>query len=487
MLKPGLALRVVGPTLLVSFLLLGVCVAIALYLVGQQASSAVELGENVSSNQVADDLEQSLKDLLVSLRTGNLQVDLLHEHVRQQLAAARRLADKPEELDFVERMAGGLRRYFQAMEQANSATGTARDQAVAEAARLLEKEIVPTCVKLREFNTRQISESEAAHRSTVQWVAWGLAGVGLLCSVAGIVMGYGVARGLRQSIHRLSVSVRDAAGKLRQDLPTVVLREDGDLHYLQEQMQRLVREIGQVVERLQQREREVLRADQMAAVGQMAAGVAHELRNPLTSIKLLVQANQEEAEQRGQPVEDLKIIEAEIRRMERCLQVFLDYARPPRLERSRSDLAEIVERVFTLVGGRARKQKVSLEFTPPSTPIVADVDGAQIQQLLVNLALNALDAMPGGGTLTVELDSAQDRSIELRVLDTGSGITPDNLPRLFQPFVSSKETGLGLGLVISRRIAENHGGSLRAFNRPPHGACLVLDLPAGVRSPAAVA
>jgi signal transduction histidine kinase len=315
----------------------------------------------------------------------------------------------------------------------------------------------------------------------MHWMAWGLASIGSIGALAGLILGYSVARRLRHSIYQLSVRVQDAAGKLRQPLPTVILTADGDLHQVNEQMQGIVREIERVVAQLQQREREVLRADQLVAVGQMAAGVAHELRNPLTSIKMLVQANREEAEARGLPAEDLQIIEQEIRRMERCLQTFLDFARPPQPERRPVSLAALVERMFTLVEGRARKQHVTLHFSPPATAVIVEADADQMQQLLVNLALNALDAMPQGGSLDVSLGAQVHDQVELRVCDTGPGIAPALLPRLFEPFVSSKETGLGLGLVVSRRIAESHGGNLWVTNPPQGGACFVVRLPVAMR------
>jgi two-component system, NtrC family, sensor histidine kinase HydH len=97
--------------------------------------------------------------------------------------------------------------------------------------------------------------------------------------------------------------------------------------------------------------------------------------------------------------------------------------------------------------------------------------------LLVNLALNALDVMPRGGVLEIELRPPSEHHAELLVLDTGPGIPSRHLPRLYEPFFTSKETGLGLGLVVSQRIARNHGGSLRATNRPQGGACFSLRLP----------
>jgi two-component system sensor histidine kinase HydH len=142
------------------------------------------------------------------------------------------------------------------------------------------------------------------------------------------------------------------------------------------------------------------------------------------------------------------------------------------------DLATIAERVLALVGGRARKQGVALEFIPPSTPAVTNADFDQIQQLVLNLVLNALDAMPRGGRIEVELQSARDGFVELQVRDNGQGIAPAILPKVFETFVSSKETGVGLGLPLSRRIAEDHGGTLTAYNLPESGACFLVRLPA---------
>jgi PAS domain S-box-containing protein len=225
------------------------------------------------------------------------------------------------------------------------------------------------------------------------------------------------------------------------------------------------------------RERQMVRAEQMAAIGQVAAGVAHELRNPLTSIKGLVQVNLREAEARGLPAEDLRVVEHEIRRMERTLQTFLDFARPPRPARCRLDLAEVVDRVFALVGGRARKQQAALRFDRPEGSVWVDGDQDQLQQLVLNLVLNALDAMPNGGVVEVELRSPRDGHTEMLVRDTGPGIAAHILPKVFETFVSSKETGIGLGLPVSRRIAEDHGGSLSAYNLPAGGACFALRLP----------
>src|SRR5712691_33160 len=478
MLQRHLLLRVAGPTALVSLLLLGLCTATAVYLYRQQATTAHMLDEHVISRKIDHELETALADLIAVHRDGSDQVDALHEWIHTLLTDIQAVAHTEEERRLVHQLVHSFRRYRQGWDTRVAPGHASGDDA---ATVLLETETLPLCRQLRDYHSLRIEQVAAAYHQTMHWMAWGLASVGSIGALAGLALGYSVARRLRHSIYQLSVRIQDAAGKLRQPLSTVILTTDGDLHQVNEQMQGIVREIERVVAQLQQREREVLRADQLVAVGQMAAGVAHELRNPLTSIKMLVQANREEAEARDLPTEDLQIIEQEIRRMERCLQTFLDFARPPQPARRPVSLAGLVDRMFALVEGRARKQHVTLHCTPPHTPVIVEADADQMQQLLVNLALNALDAMPQGGSLDVSLGAPAHGQVELRVCDTGPGIAPALLPRLFEPFVSSKETGLGLGLVVSRRIAESHGGNLWVTNPPHGGACFILRLPVAMQ------
>ena len=481
MLQRYLLLRVAGPTVLVSLLLLGLCTATAVYLYRQQATTAYMLDEHVVSRKIDHELETIIADLIAGHRDGSDQVEAFQERMRTLLTDMQAVAHKDEERTLVRQLVHSFTRYRQGWDARVTPEPTSGDDAATAAVMLLEAETLPLCRQLRDYHSLRIEQVAAAYHQTMHWMAWGLASVGSIGALAGLILGYSVAQRLRHSIYQLSVRIQDAAGKLRQPLSTVILTADSDLHQVNEQMQGIVREIERVVAQLQQREREVLRADQLVAVGQMAAGVAHELRNPLTSIKMLVQANCEEAEARGLPVEDLQIIEQEIRRMERCLQTFLDFARPPQPERRPVSLAMLVQRMFTLVEGRARKQHVTLHFRPPTTPVIVEADADQMQQLLVNLALNALDAMPQGGSLDLSLGVPVHGQVELRVHDTGPGIAPALLPRLFEPFVSSKETGLGLGLVVSRRIAESHGGNLWVTNPPHGGACFVLRLPVALQ------
>ncbi len=227
---------------------------------------------------------------------------------------------------------------------------------------------------------------------------------------------------------------------------------------------------------LMARETEALRAQQMTTLAQLATGVAHEIRNPLTSIKMLIQVNRSKFASEGLPTDDLELVEQEIRRMERSVNSLLDFARPEQGEREVFAIQSVIRKTAQLVDGRCGQQRVKLNIECHDSPIMLEGDASQVQQLLLNLVLNALDAMPDGGELTIRTSPSDERLV-LSVIDTGDGIQPDMLEKLFVPFSTTKPTGVGLGLGICQRIASAHGGSLTGQNRLEGGAEFRLNLP----------
>lgn len=484
----GRVSRVPRVAVVAGLVVLALCFAGAVYLYRQQAAELSILQAKRANYEAVRTIEARLSALIASLQTETDQeVTAANERLQASLAKARELADTDEEIKLSDQLLARFDRIRQSWEGRRAAVPAPGRVPVDDLVASLRRDLRPGCHRLQDLDFEQAVESEQNLARSMQRMAWGLGIVGILGSLASLLLGYGVARGIRRSLQHLSINIQTATGKLGLTVPAVTVAENGDFGRVHQQMHELTEEIEKVVAKLQQREREVLRAEQLAAVGQVAAGVAHELRNPLTSLKLLLHANRQEAEAHGLSVEDYEVMEQEIRRMDQALQVFLDFARPPKAVRRPTDLVPLIERALTLVEGRARKQKVSVHFAHDDAPLIVEADGEQIVQVLVNLALNALDAMPRGGRLEVDLYGIGDRQLKLRVLDSGPGISPEVLPRLFEPFVSGKETGLGLGLAISRQIVEGHGGSIRARNRPEGGACFELCLPVHTEAPVSTA
>jgi two-component system, NtrC family, sensor histidine kinase HydH len=299
-------------------------------------------------------------------------------------------------------------------------------------------------------------------------------------SGAGLVAGFGFARGFNRSLVQLSVPIRDAAGRLDEVVGPITFTASGDLQEMESVLRLIADRIGAIIDRLRKSEREVLRAEQLAAVGQMAAGMAHELRNPLTSMKILVQAAQGQAGGEGGARlgnRDLAVLEEEITRLEQLVRSFLQYARPPLPEKKILDLRSVVGEVTELAARRAARVGTQLAYEPPPEPARAEVDPDQFRQVVLNLLLNALDAQASGGAIRVELANGPDGWLSLRVEDTGCGLPAALGSRIFAPFVTTKATGLGLGLSICKRIVEEHGGEISGANRPEGGAVFTLRLP----------
>ncbi len=464
--------RLLLASALASLLVFGLCGAAAVYLNSEQSRTADVLQENIGSRRAAANLEETLIALAAQHEQGVANVAALHERVEMHLAEIERYADKPQERVLARTISDSYRKYL-ALWDGGQFPPDRRDALV----RQLRDDTLPACQRLRKFNTTQIEESEQEHRRSLRQMTWGLAVVGVLGSVGGLVFGYGLARSLRRTIHQFLVRVQGASELLGQEVPAVEWQRVGDP--MRDGADDLLRRVEQVVSKLQQTEREVRRAERLAAVGRLAAGVAHEIRNPLTSAVLLLETARKDPAAGGLTDEDLDLIEQELHRIERSLQTFLDYARPPKLERSACDLSAVADDALALARGRTDQQRVTVRVRRPDAPCRLDADREQLRQVVLNLVLNALDAMPHGGTLEVAVaPPGPDGTAELSVADTGPGIAADIVPRLFEPFASGKETGLGLGLVVSKRIVEDHGGTIRGYNRPEGGARFVVRLPA---------
>lgn len=225
-------------------------------------------------------------------------------------------------------------------------------------------------------------------------------------------------------------------------------------------------------------EKEMRENERLAAVGRMAAGVAHEVRNPLSSIKGLALLLKGKFQVDSRESETAALLIQEVERMNRTISELLSFARPPSLNLKEVSLGEILDENLRLIASDARDSGIttSLRVAEDLWPVTADRD--RLNQVFINLLLNAVQAMEKGGELTVEAgNNERNKSVIVTVRDTGCGIEPENMPQLFYPYFTTKSGGTGIGLAISQKIISDHKGSIRIDSAPGQGTTVTVELP----------
>ncbi len=222
---------------------------------------------------------------------------------------------------------------------------------------------------------------------------------------------------------------------------------------------------------------EVARNERLAALGHLAAGVAHEIRNPLSTIKGVALYIAQRVPAGGREEIAAKRMIDEVDRLDRVVSSLLDFAKPDDFTTAPACVGEIIDRALRLAEADVQaKNIIVLCDVPENFPQVC-VNGERLTQALLNLVLNAVQAMGQGGTLRVCVRLAAEGMFSLEVSDNGPGIAPEARAAIFTPYFTTKPSGMGLGLAIVHRIAEGHGGSVRADNAPSGGAVFTLTLP----------
>lgn len=227
------------------------------------------------------------------------------------------------------------------------------------------------------------------------------------------------------------------------------------------------------------------RAEHLASLGRLAAGVAHEIRTPLTSLKLFLQSVQDDLQVSPEHCEDYRIGMQQVSRIETTINLFLDFARPQNPVLAVVDFRKLIEEALVVVRPRANQQEVRVDVSLAQDVPAVEGDLRQLSEVLVNLMVNALEEMPNGGRLTIAVEEetivtnvARRVGVRIDVADTGPGINDDDLQRLFEPFFTTKASGSGLGLAIAHGIVERHGGSLTVATELGVGTTFSIHLPA---------
>lgn len=475
--------RVALPTLIVALLWLIAGSATTIYLLWLDASYQRVFRENVAPRELIADLMEDLWRVEAdeSMRTS-LPSDMEYrtskpDRLQRDLE---RIADwmttHEEQTAFAE-----LRRLIQDYENSFEGQDNLEPAVRATRRRAIVEEIDQQAETIRRINQQIIEDSAASRQRTTTFVLWMRVATLIVGPAGGAACGWWMAKRLHQKVRRIRITLgddadHDPAAKTTTELGTIALAPDDDLEDIRGQVEALVERLHATTRELASAREEVVRGERLAAIGELAAGVAHEMRNPLTSVKLLLQhASRGDARSLAGP--KLRLILNEVERMETTIQGLLDFSRPPSPRQIRHDLLDPLHQAVHLIEGRAKNQGVRVQWKFGQGPFLCDGDPGQLQQVFVNLLINGIEAMPTGGVLDVQARRLADGFCEVEFADCGAGVPEESLPRLFEPFVSLKERGTGLGLAISRRIVESHGGMITVVNRVEGGARFTVRIP----------
>ena len=245
---------------------------------------------------------------------------------------------------------------------------------------------------------------------------------------------------------------------------------------LVDQLHRKELRLGESLEQLEAVEDRLLREEKLAAVGRLSNAIAHEIRNPVAIIASALATANRTGLQVSEREEMFEIAAKEAKRLEKLTTDFLAYARPRGPERAPCVLSEILGYVADVCRPRASAKGVTLVAEPGDTS--ANLDAAQVQQALINLVINAVEASPPAGRVTLRTAPVDENHVHIEVEDVAGPIPSEVVTRMFEPFFTTKADGTGLGLAIARNVARGHGGDLVLSANKPGRVCFSLILPA---------
>jgi signal transduction histidine kinase len=250
---------------------------------------------------------------------------------------------------------------------------------------------------------------------------------------------------------------------------------------LRQRLHSLIENVDQTQSELQQSREHLLQAEKLAMVGKLAAGVAHTIRNPLTSVNMRLFSLERSLKLSQTQREDFEVIAEEVGHIDTIVQNFLEFARPPKLKIQSISPSEAVDMALQLLRHRLESYGVRVELDRQNRLPKIEADPEQLKEVLINLLVNACEAMGEGGSIVIreEEDVAEPlgRVVVIRVQDNGPGMPKSVRDKVFQPFFSTKEEGTGLGLSIAYRIVEEHGGWLSLKSREGGGTTFTITLP----------
>jgi signal transduction histidine kinase len=324
--------------------------------------------------------------------------------------------------------------------------------------------IASTSTKLAENTQRAMIKIEKT-----KYILYGLVATGPLMSA---FLGYIFLSGLTSPVNILLESTRKLKGG----------NLDHRVEGLKDEFGELASSFNEMAASLKEQMLKMQRTEQMVIVGELAAGLAHEIKNPLAGIKVAMQILSEETSMSEEDREVIRKVAQEVVRLESLMRNFLNFAKPAKPQPAELNVNSLINTVLAFYvksrpSAPERPNAIRMEKDLPPLPETM-ADAMQLQQIFLNLVLNAVDAMPSGGTLSVRTSHDMETNlIRIEFADTGKGISRENVDKIFQPFFTTKPKGTGLGLAISKQLIEQHGGAITVAENPGGGTVFRISLP----------
>ena len=236
-------------------------------------------------------------------------------------------------------------------------------------------------------------------------------------------------------------------------------------------------------------ERRLEKAERLSALGQLAAGVAHEIRNPLNAISMASQRLKRDCtfadEEKDREFQMLSgVIRDEIRRLNGIIEEFLSFSKTRRLELRNYPVTEVLQKIVNLISEEAKSKGIAIKTNGFETQEIMPMDMDKLQQALLNFVKNAMESITDGGEITIALNKKDKSHVFITISDTGCGISPEEMEQIFNPEYTTKEKGLGLGLALAHEIIRGHGGEIQIFSKPQLGTTFEIMLPTATTEPA---
>jgi signal transduction histidine kinase len=332
--------------------------------------------------------------------------------------------------------------------------------------------ILELCERYKDFHTKKIMSARNESLLQARKLRF-IAGVAIFVVFSlSVLLAFILANQILDPLHRLAQEANKEG----------TLKKSGDeVKAISRSVHDLIEAAGQTHIELERSREHLLQAEKMAMVGKLAAGMAHSIRNPLTSVKMRLFSLSRSLKLSDYQKEDFDVISEEIRHTDAIVQSFLEFSRPPRLKMQQISPSIVVDMGLQLLEHRLKSYDVTVNVIRKQQLPEIQADPEQLKEVLVNLIINACEAMEQGGSIVIEeeedLVSTSGRVAVIRLKDNGPGIPESIRDNIFQPFFTTKEEGTGLGLSIAARIVEEHQGRLDIQSKEGQGSTFIITLP----------